>query len=492
MDEPLTPTRGRPVHPLSDPVDPVSERSGYERPGYERPGQGAPPGSPTPGAPLPGAPLPGAPDPGSPRRRLRWLPWVVLVLVAAVIGWALLRPHKNTDHAGRAGQHAGSNGAAADAVQPIVAGVAHTGDMPILLTELGTVTSLATVTVQSQISGYLLAVNFQEGQEVHRGDQLALIDPRPYEATRDQYRGQLARDTASLNQARLDLGRYQGLLRQHSIAKQQVDDQAFQVGQFEGTVRTDQAQIDSAQLNIAYCHITAPVDGRVGLRQVDAGNYITQSMTNGLVVLTMLHPISVIFSVPEDSVDSISTRLRAGAVLPVEAYDRTNTTHLGTGHVAVLDNQVDTSTGTVKLRAVFDNSDERLFPNQFVNARLLVDTIHGAVLVSSSAVQTGPQGQFVYVVKADNTVEVRPVTTGIASASDVVVATGLKADEKVVTDGTEHLRAGSKVMVPTPQQQGHVAGTGTPDAQAADAQTPDTKKRHRHAATPAATTPAAN
>ena len=390
------------------------------------------------------------------RRPRRWLPWLILLLVVGVIAWALLRPHKSTPSV--SGRH---GSAAADAVQPVVAAAARTGDMPISLTELGTVTSLATVTVQSQISGYLLAVNFVEGQEVHRGDQLALIDPRPYEATRDQYLGQLARDTASLNQARLDLGRYQGLLRQHSIAKQQVDDQAFQVGNFEGTVRTDQAQIDSAKLNIAYCHITAPVDGRVGLRQVDAGNYITQSMTNGLVVLTMLHPISVIFSVPEDNVDAINARLHAGAVLPVDAYDRTNTTHLASGHVAVLDNQVDTTTGTVKLRAVFDNSDERLFPNQFVNARLLVDTIHGAVLAPTSAVQTGPQGQFVYVVKADNTVEVRPVTTGVSSATDIVLATGVRPGEKLVTDGTEHLRAGSKVMEPANQPATAAAPDGT-------------------------------
>ena len=407
-----------------------------------------------------------------PRRRHRWLPWAILLLAVIVVGYALLRPHKATT---TAGQHGRAGGNVADMPQPITAGMSRTGDMPIILTELGTVTSLATVTVQSQISGYLLQVNFQEGQEVHRGDQLALIDPRPYQATLDQYLGQLARDTAALNQAHLDLGRYQGLLRQHSIAKQQVDDQVFQVGQDEGTVRTDQAQIESAKLNIAYCHITAPVDGRVGLRQVDAGNYITQSMTNGLVVLSMLHPISVIFSVPEDSVDSIGARLRAGAVLPVDAYDRTNTTRLASGHVAVLDNQIDTSTGTVKLRAVFDNADERLFPNQFVNARLLVDTLQGAVLVSSSAVQTGPQGQFVYVIKSNNTVALRPVVTGTASANDIVISSGLKAGEQIVTDGTEHLRDGSKVMIPTARQQGQA----TPGQAATDPQ--PAHKHHRQA-----------
>ncbi len=444
MDEANLPTRTRP---------PGSRREDAGR------GDAGPGVAPRPPGADPGA-IPGA------RRRRRLLPWIVLALAVAAIGWALLRPHPKPDRApGGKGRHAAVG---ADAVQPVTAGAARVGDMPLILTELGTVTSLATVTVQSQISGYLLQVNFQEGQEVHRGDQLALIDPRPYEATRDQYLGQLARDTASLNQARVDYARYQGLLRQHSIAKQQVDDQLYQVGQYEGTVRTDQAQIDSAKLNIAYCHITAPVDGRVGLRQVDAGNYVTQGLTNGLVVLTMLHPISVIFSVPEDSLDTISARLRAGAVLPVEAYDRTNTTHLASGHVAVLDNVVDTTTGTVKLRAVFDNADERLFPNQFVNARLLVDTVHDAVLVPTSAVQTGPQGQFVYLIKPDSTVAVRAVATGAASASDTVVASGLASGDRVVTDGTEHLREGSKVMIPTAAQQGQTA------PQAA------TPHRHRH------------
>ena len=430
----------------------------------------------TPGG-VPGQVPPGGPTHGAPRRRRPILPWIILLVVVGAIAFALLRPHAKTDtgHA-RHGQHA-----AGDAPQPVTEQAARTGDMPVILTELGTVTPLATVTVQSQISGYLLQVNFQEGQEVHRGDQLALIDPRPYIATRDQYVGQLARDNALLGQARIDLARYQLLLRQHSIAKQQVDDQVYSVGQYEGTVRSDQAQIDSANLNIGYCHITAPVDGRVGLRQVDAGNYVTPGLTNGLVVLTELHPISVIFSVPEDNLDTLMTRLRAGAVLPVDAYDRTDTVHLATGKVAVVDNQVDVNTGTVKLRAIFDNKDERLFPSQFVNARLLLDTIHNAVLVPTNAVQTGPQGQFVYVVRhapaqvaaapevakdgktpaaepAADTVTVRNVTTGVNSSAETVVATGLQAGEVVVTDGTEHLREGAKVVVPPPPGTTAAAG----------------------------------
>nr|WP_321986398.1 efflux RND transporter periplasmic adaptor subunit [uncultured Lichenicoccus sp.] len=438
---------------------------------------------PAPAGPIPGE-RPGQVPPGGPtegaRRKRPILPWVILLVVVGAIAFALLRPHAKTD-TGHA-RH-GQQGAAGDAPQPVTEQAARTGDMPVTLTELGTVTPLATVTVQSQISGYLMQVNFQEGQEVHRGDQLALIDPRPYIATRDQYAGQMARDNALLGQARIDLARYQTLLRQHSIASQQVDDQVYQVGQYQGTVRSDQAQIDSANLNIAYCHITAPVDGRVGLRQVDAGNYVTPGLTNGLVVLTELHPISVIFSLPEDNLETLMGRLRAGAVLPVEAYDRTDTAHLSSGKVAVVDNQVDVNTGTVKLRAIFDNNDERLFPSQFVNARLLLDTIHGAVLVPTNAVQTGPQGQFVYVVKqgvtgsapgakADDaksdptkggasvadTVTVRTVGTGVSSSADTVITSGLQPGEVVVTDGTEHLREGAKVVVPPPAGTSAVPG----------------------------------
>ena len=395
------------------------------------------------------------------RRRLslsrRLLPWLVLLLVVAAIAWALLRPHPKPKPA-----H-GRHGVAANAPTPVAVDTARLGNMPVVLTELGTVTSLATVTVQSQIAGYLMEVNFQEGQEVRRGQQLALIDPRPYEATLQQYQGQFARDTASLNQAKIDLARYQGLLRQHSIAQQTVADQVYLVGQDEGTVNSDKALIASAKLNIDYCHIKAPVDGRVGLRQVDAGNYVTQNMTGGLVVLTMLHPISVIFSVPESEIGPVNARLRAGAVLPVSAYDSTNTAELARGHVSVLDNVVDTATGTVKLRAIFDNANEALFPNQFVNARLLVNTIEGAVLVPSSAVQTGPDGAFVYVVGANDKVAATNVKVGPVSATQSVITTGLAAGQKVVTDGTEHLSNGAAVMVPTAAQaSGETGAAGKP------------------------------
>jgi len=408
----------------------------------------------------PGPTRPGEPPVRARTRGRRVLPWIVLILIVGAVAWALLRPRGTTPAPG--GHHQVSGNVA----QPVAEAAARTGDMPIVLTELGTVTPLATVTVQSQIAGYLLDVNFTEGQEVHRGQQLALIDPRPYQATRDQYQGLLTRDMAALNQAKIDLARYELLLRQHSIAEQTVADQRYTVGQEEGAVQTDHAEIEAAELNIAYCHITAPVDGRVGLRQVDAGNYVTQSMTNGLVVVTQLHPISVIFSVPEDVLGEVSDRIASGAKLPVDAYDRTDTKKIASGVVTVLDNVVDTATGTVKLRAVFDNKENHLFPNQFVNARMLLDTLHDAVLVPTSAVQTGPQGQFVYVVGGDSKVAIRTVKTGASNGTDTVIASGLKTGETVVTDGTDHLRGGSKVMVPKAPPPGQAAPGGAP--------------RHRH------------
>jgi len=313
--------------------------------------------------------------------------------------------------------------------------------------------------VQSQISGYLLEVNFKEGQEVHKGDQLALVDPRLYLATLTQYEGNLVRDTALLKQSQADYARYQLLLRQRSIASQTAENQIFVVGQYEGAVRTDEGAIASARQNIAYCHILSPIDGRVGLRQVDAGNYITSAATNGLVVVTQIHPISVIFSIPEDDIPELATQVRAGAVLTVDAYDRTNSVRLASGTVETIDNTIDTSTGTVRIRSTFANTDNSLFPNQFVNARLLLKVLHNAVLVPNGAIQTGPQGNFVYLVKADDTVEVRPIKTGTASTIDTVITSGLAVGDRVVTDGTDKLHAGSKVMVPSAPP----AGTGSAD-----------------------------
>ncbi len=398
-------------------------------------------------------PAPAPATPARTRRRRRWIPLLVLLMAVGVVAYALLHTRHAAHPGGGPGsgsgaRHHGGAGGEASGPQPVSVAQAHAGDMPVVLTELGTVTSLATITVQSQLSGYLLEVNFKEGQEVHKGDQLALVDPRLYEATLTQDEGNLARDNNLLHQAQLDNARYQLLQRQKSIASQTAEDQVFVVGQYQGNVLTDQGQIAAAKQNIAYCHIRSPIDGRVGLRQVDAGNYITTAQTNGLVVVTQIHPISVIFTVPEDNIPPLQAQMKAGSTLTVDAYDRTNTQKLASGTVETIDNTIDTSTGTVRIRATFPNGDETLFPNQFVNARLLLQTLHGVVLVPSGAIQTGPNGNFVYLVKPDNTVEMRPVTTGTASQTDVVISAGLAAGDKVVTDGTDRLKTGSKVTVP--------------------------------------------
>ena len=399
--------------------------------------------------------------PAPARRRRRWIPLLVLLVAIGVVAYARRHPRPAAQPGGAPGgrRHGGAGGEASGP-QPVSVASARTGDMPVVLTELGTVTSLATITVQSQLAGYLLEVDFKEGQEVHRGDQLALVDPRLYEATLTQDEGNLQRDMNLLHQAQLDNARYQLLLRQKSIASQTAEDQAFVVGQYQGNVLTDQGQIASARQNIAYCHIRSPIDGRVGLRQIDAGNYITTAETNGLVVVTQIHPISVIFTVPEDDIPPLQAQMKAGTTLAVDAYDRTNTQKLASGTVETIDNTIDTSTGTVRIRATFPNADETLFPNQFVNARLLLQTLHDAVLVPNGAIQTGPAGNFVYLVKADDTVEVRPVTTGTASQTEVVVTAGLAAGDRVVTDGTDRLKAGSKVTIPAE----HPARDGNTDA----------------------------
>jgi multidrug efflux system membrane fusion protein len=377
-------------------------------------------------------------------RRSRLRPFLWLLLIVAIIGgavWYFPRPETQPKNGGRPPSGA-----------PIPVGVepVEKGDMPVTLSQLGTVTPLAMVTVKTQISGYLMQVAFQEGQMVNKGDFLAQIDPRPYQVALEQAQAQLAKDQALLKNAQLDLQRYNTLVAQNSIAKQTRDTQVSLVAQYEATVKADQAQIDAQKLNLTYCRIVSPVTGRVGLRQVDPGNYAQTSDANGIVVVTQLQPISVIFTLPEDNLPEVMKRVRAGAALPVTAYDRTGATELAKGKLDTVDNQIDTTTGTVKLRAIFDNNEESLFPNQFVNVKLLVNTLHDADIVSNSAIQRGAPGTFVYVMKRDSTVSVQKVRLGPTDGQRTAVLSGLQPGENIVIDGTDRLRDGAKVTVASP------------------------------------------
>jgi multidrug efflux system membrane fusion protein len=383
------------------------------------------------------------------RARIRWWLWLLVLIVLGCGAYWLL----------------GTSGTTAEpAVRPVapdipVAAVAvRQGDMPVHLTGLGSVTAFNTVTVRSRVDGQWIKVAFQEGQIVHEGDLLAAIDPRPFQVQLTQAEGQMARDAAQLKDAKINLERYRELLAKQFISKQQFDDQAAQVGQYEGAVKADQGLIDSAKLQLTYCRITAPISGRVGLRLVDAGNIVHTSDQNGLVVITQVQPIAVLFTIPEDNLPPVLKKLRAGERLPVEAYDRAGQTKLATGSLLTVDNQIDQSTGTSRLKAVFQNEDHELFPNQFVNVRLLLDVKKEVAIIPVVALQRGPQGMFVYVVKTDKTVEVRQVTVGPTEGNNASIEAGVSPEELVVVDGADKLRAGSTVRMETPAHD--VSGQG--------------------------------
>ncbi len=336
---------------------------------------------------------------------------------------------------------------AATPPQVVSTATAALGDMPEILSELGTVTPIATVNVLPQLSGYLTAVGYTEGQDVLKGQFLAQIDPRQYQIDRQQAEAQLAKDQASLAQGRADLARFTKLNEQKSIAEQTFEDQKFIVQQGEAAVEVDRANIAQFDLDIAYCHITAPVAGRVGLRLVDVGNFVTQSTSPGIVTITTMKPTTVQFTVPQNSLSKVLQRFASGAKLPVTVFDSDNSKQLAAGSLYAISNQMATSTGTVNLRAIFANDDEVLFPNEFVNVNLLVDTLQKAVLVPTAAVLSGAPGNYVYLVDADQTVSVHKVTVGPSDGTNTVILSGLEAGQVVVTDGMDRLSDHAKIKI---------------------------------------------
>jgi multidrug efflux system membrane fusion protein len=428
-----------------------------------------------PGQSRPTPPTPAAIESAPRRRKIVPLIVAILIVAGAIVWW---HPWNRGESGGPSGQpdaRQGSRRGAANPAnqpQPVHVATVTQGEMPVVINSLGTVTPLANVTVKTQLNGTLVDVAFKEGQMVKKGDVLAQIDPRPYEISLRNAEGALAKDQALLQTARLDLQRYQTLLSQDSIAKQQVDTQASLVKQYEGAVKSDQANVDTYKLDLTYARITAPVSGRVGLRQVDPGNYVTTGDTNGVVVITQLQPISVIFTTSEDNLAAILKPLHAGTKMSVTAYDRANTTPLEAGFLETVDNQIDTTTGTVKLRATFDNKESMLFPNQFVNTKLLVDVIKNATIVPTSAVLNGSSGAFVYVVKPDNTVTVRNVKTGPVDGERTSIKSGLQTGERVVIDGSDRLKEGAKITIPAEKAKAASAASGASSASGASAAAP--------------------
>jgi len=405
-------------------------------------------------------PEPGAGSPSvtvSSSSKSRWWLWALALGVVALVGW-YYRSSKNAsqaaDPAAPAAAAARGRGAggfsAANMVVPVVVATAQRGDLPVYFNGLGTVTAFNTVTIRSRVDGQLVSVAFKEGQFVHEGDLLAQIDPRPFQVQLEQATGQLAKDQAQRKDAEVNFERYKLLFKEGVIPQQQLDTQAALVGQFDGAIASDQSQIDNAKLQLTYSRITAPISGRIGLRLVDAGNIVHASDTNGLLVITQLQPISVIFSLPQDQLPEVNAKLYSGVQLVVDAYDRDDTAKIATGKLQTIDNQIDPTTGTYKLKSIFANADNALFPNQFVNVHLLVDVKHNLTIVPASAIQRGPQGTYVYAVakdaaSRDATAKIYPVTIAQTTGNSVGLSAGLNSGDLVVIDGQDKLQDGTKV-----------------------------------------------
>jgi multidrug efflux system membrane fusion protein len=411
----------------------------------------------------------GARSPAAPPRRwraLRLLLLALFVVAAAGAAWYFwLRPAPPPS--------ARPEGGGREAV-PVAIAFVERATIPITLDALGTVTPFNTVTVRPRIAGHLTRVGFREGQVVRKGEFLAEIDPRPYEAAVKQAEGQLARNEALLRNAEIDLARYRRLVAEDSLARQQLDTQDSLVRQYRAQVKVDQAALEAARLDLSFCRIVSPIEGRVGLRLVDEGNYVQPSDTNGLVVITQIKPISVVFTIPEDELPRVAARLRSGAAMAVEAFDRSGRTLLATGRLLTIDNRIDTTTGTVRLRATFDNGDEGLFPNQFVTVRLLIETLADATLVPRAAVQRGAIGTFVFVAQPDGTAVVRQINVGTAVGDRLQVIDGLTLGEAAVVAGIDRLRDGAKVRVLEPLSSAPQPDPGSAkgDAGAADGKPP--------------------
>src|SRR6266852_2566393 len=378
--------------------------------------------------------------------------WIWVVVAAVVIGgfWYYRTTHSKDAEAAApaaAAKGSGKGPGAGNFSVPVVVATATKGDLPVYLNGLGSVTPLNTVTVRSRVDGQLVNVAFKEGQFVKEGDLLAEIDPRPYQVQLEQAEGQLAKDVAQRKDAEVNLERYKLLYQEGVIPKQQLDTQGASVSQFDGAIKSDQAQIDNAKLQLTYARITAPISGRIGLRLVDPGNIVHATDSNGLLIITEIQPIAVIFTLPQDQLPQVFDKLRKGnANLPVEAFDRDNTDKIASGKLLTIDNQIDITTGTYKLKAVFNNEDSTLFPNQFVNTHLLVDTRHNLSLIPLAALQRGPQGTYVYVVGDGNTVKIHNVTVAQTNGGIIGVSAGLQPGDLVVTDGQDKLQDGTKVI----------------------------------------------
>jgi multidrug efflux system membrane fusion protein len=405
-----------------------------------------------------------------PRPKSRWWVWL-LVLGVVVIGiWYYRGSHSKAEAENTGGASGAKSGAGAggkgkagpgggmNPTIPVVVATAQHGDLPVYFNGLGTVTAFNTVTVHTRVDGQLISVAFKEGQMVQKGQVLAEIDPRPFQVILEQAQGALAKDTAQRKDAQTNLERYKLLYGEGVIPKQQMDTQASQVGQFDGAIKTDEATIDSAKLQLSFTHVTAPLSGRIGLRLVDAGNMVHAADPNGLLVITQLQPISVVFSLPQDQLPQVATKLHAGGTLPVEAFDRDNTAKIATGTLASIDNQIDTTTGTYKLKAMFTNNDNVLFPNQFVNIHLLVDTKKNLTIVPTAAIQRGPQGTYVYAVDNTNTVKIRTITIAQTTNDSVGLSAGISPGDIVVIDGQDKLQDGSKVNPSTQNNNGKKPG----------------------------------